>query len=101
MRLTKKSDKLGYCLRHSSIKTWQCWDKLGYLEDLEEELGIDLVLIGKLLKQGFYFKNDNGNILHLSKEELKEGLSEGLKDAHNYFKDYGKTWALTKEELEK
>lgn len=79
MRFTKKSDKLGYCLRHSSIKTWQCWDKLGQLEDIEEEyaiqnttdlrrrldladkyaelsdqLGIDLITLFKAMKNGFW-----------------------------------------------
>ena len=104
MRLTEK-DKTGYTL-NEHYGTWTtgvkiAFDKLGQLEDIEDELGIDLVLIGKLLTQGFYFKDEKCNILHLSKEELKEGLLETIEDAHKYLKEYGKTWALTKEELEK
>jgi hypothetical protein len=41
MRLTKKSDKLGYCLRNSHFRVNQCWNKLGQLEDILEKFGIE------------------------------------------------------------
>ena len=77
-------------------------DKLGKLEDIEEELGIDLVILIKALKNGCYIKpwaeikysyeirtgSDNINLFLLDENDNDYSL-----------KDYGKTWALTKEEL--
>ena len=85
------------------------YNKLGKLEDIEEELGIDLITLFKALKNGFYYKKENKNIIeHISKDDLllSSGAihfaGKGLIFASLFlpFKDYGKTWALTKEELE-
>ena len=73
-------------------------DKLSQLEDIEEELGIDLITLFKAMKNGFYDKHfhygsaviNNGYICYYFDES---GIRYKLKD-------YGKTWALTKEELE-
>lgn len=76
--------------------------KLGQLEDIEQELGIDLVTLFKALKNGCYIKpwaeikysyeirtgSDNINLFLLDENDNDYSL-----------KDYGKTWALTKEEL--
>lgn len=84
--------------------------KLGKIEDLEKELGIDLVTLFKALKNGVYCKDEYGG----EEKEFHDvrGIEEnGLSVISNickypecdwteYFKDYGKTWALTKEELE-
>lgn len=100
-----------------------CVDKLGKLEDIEDELGIDLTTLFMALKDGFYIKY-NGEIIHIFSDkhitinfwykiinvfippkffiDCKKGanyLSETI-DEEYWFKDYGKTWALTKEELE-
>ena len=88
-------------------------NKLGQLEDIEDELGIDLITLFKALKNGIYFKHKiqrDDIILHtkidffcLSIKALVNKYTDELDDYHftNYFfKDYGKTWALTKEELE-
>lgn len=86
--------------------------KFGQLEDIEEELGIDLITYVKATTQPIlYIKNvpfDN---------EIKAAFMEAItiddmtKDYLIWFscgkgkrylfliKDYGKTWALTKEEL--
>ena len=110
MRLTKKSDKLGYCLRHSSISTNKCWDKLGQLEDIEEELGIDLVTLFKALKNGVWVKYDadfgftGKPKIVIEKDKCTEiCLREKkwwIQENDFLLKDYGKTWALTKKELE-
>ena len=75
------------------------YDKLFDLEDIEEELGIDLLTLFKAFKQGFYFKDDFGNIDFISgnviKQLNKDKYEEIMKDLHNY----GKNWALAKEEL--
>ena len=116
MRLTKKSDKLGYCLRHSSISANKCWDKLGQLEDIEEEINFDLITLFKALKNGVCYKNRQGQIkkdlphLNYNKPTHRWYLEIGwadrwIADKENgwwyplEFKDYGKTWALTEEEL--
>lgn len=97
--------------------------KLGQLEDIEEELGIDLTTLFKALNKGFYIKYNN-KIVHIPPDknitvnfwyniinvsippkffiDCKKGtdyISEEI-DEEYWFKDYGKTWALTKEELE-
>ena len=80
-------------------------DKLDQYETIEEELGIDLITLFKALKNGIYFENDKQHhIVELNlgisgdyrlSYEIIDGLHENV-----YVKDYGKTWALTKEELE-
>lgn len=80
----------------------QAIQKLGQLEDIEEELGIEFITLFKALFEGFYYKDAFGNIEYFSKELLK--LIREKNDFNKVieeFKNYGKTWALTKEELEK
>ena len=99
-----------------------CINKLGQLEDVEEELGIYLITLYKALNKGFYIKY-NDKIIHIFPDknitvnfwyntinvfippkffiDCKKGtdyLSEEI-DEEYWFKDYGKTWSLTKEEL--
>lgn len=85
--------------------------KLGPLEDIEEELGIDLLTLYKALTNGIYvravaeggfehFTWINGKWNFIDKEN--KCLNSFL-DAHPhklYFSDYGDVWAVTKEELE-
>ena len=110
MRFTKKSDKLGYCLRHSSIKTWQCWNKLGQLEDIEDELGIDLITLFKAIKNGVFYYSEGiqltkgivyiiSNYLGTYNDKLSYSFLTYNEKQQLFFADYGKTWALTKEEL--
>ena len=90
-------------------------NKLGQLEDIEEELGCDLITLFKALKQGYiYVKLEDGIIKReVDMLDFKEGVRCVLFDKScqldnnmqcyqmlNYIQDYGKTWALTKEELE-
>ena len=106
MRLTKKSNKLGYCLRHSSISANKCWNKLGQLEDIEDELGIDLIKVCLFALNGGYYKGESPSATptHIAKEDIKTNFAFEQFDCYEgdlqlYFKDYGKTWALTKEKL--
>ena len=84
-------------------------DKLGQLEDLEEEIGVDFITLVKMLKDDVYI-NDGGivnEIGHIYKDQVKLiehwpvwGFAAG--DSVEYaFKDRGKTWALDKEEFYK
>lgn len=127
MRLTEKCEN-NYAVKREMLRVGkdallianELTDKLGQLEDIEDFIGIDLLTIIKALTNGIYFKTAKhtgfikGNKIRLashltyviSLEETKT-LFTGLKiifgqtgiclDSY----DYGKTWALTKEELEK
>ena len=80
--------------------------KLSKLEDLEEELGIDLITLFKALKEGIYCIDfDNQDIRKFkaplcfnstSKQFYWYGNNIGYPD----LKDYGKIWALDRSELE-
>ena len=75
-------------------------NKLCKLEDIEEELGIDLITLFEALKYGIYKKGRNnfkGLILY-SKMPMFSFYHKTI-DAE-LIEDYGKTWALTREELE-
>lgn len=78
-------------------------NKLGQLEDIEEELGIDLITLFKVFngKDIFIKESYTGEIINrgsfypnVKYKEIHDGYCWHLK-----FEDYGKTWALTKEEL--
>lgn len=99
-------------------------DKLGQLEDIEDELGIDLITLCKAIKNGIHVKPQKYKTIFgafitpdhfrnsvLTITELIGGWAFVHTDRYKFpdenivgewfFKDYGKTWALTKEELEK
>ena len=89
-----------------------CVDKLGKLEDIEEEIGIDLINAVELCKQVnskkvVYTKErwgiDTIKIINeLDIELFSHRLYKNVGGAYVSLDlyDYGKTWALTKEELE-
>lgn len=111
-RLTEKYDDGSYGI---SKCTCEVEKKLGQLEDIEEELGIELVVLFKALYEGVYVINVYENIifvepiLSFNKEKstnlyVLDGITSFppnklCESYFYYFKDYGKTWALTKEEL--
>jgi len=85
--------------------------KLGQLENIEQELCIDLITLFEALKNGFYAYKDN-HIVEIKSQKGNCGamafyISCDCIIAEDVFgqqyiyllKDYGKTWALTKEEL--
>ena len=79
--------------------------KLGKLENIEEELGIDLITLFKAQTQGFYIINVLNEIEKVKLSEwrfnlIKKEVHRIKRNKHLSFTDYGKTWALTKEELE-
>ena len=94
--------------------------KLGQLEDIEEKRGISLSVLDRLLDyfdevyidnsdKPFYVKFLDGiypvNPVHLqfdfrNKRLVEEYNLDSLDDKTYPFSEYGKTWALTKEELE-
>lgn len=87
--------------------------KLGKLEDIEEELGIDLIKVLKAIKQGYIYKKlGDGSIIKVDVDMLnfEEGIRCGIFSKTyaegNYKQCYkmdtylnSETWTLTKEEL--
>lgn len=87
------------------------FNKLGQLEDIEEELGIDLEILYKALKSesiwiqkhigGGKFRIVEVNIRGLNINKYTNEIT--IRDENNslhILNSYGKTWALTREELE-
>lgn len=73
---------------------------------IEKELGIDLITLFKAISNGVWVKTKNDISKHLTvalkkRHHTKEYWLFYRPYSHVYLKDYGKTWALTKEELEK
>lgn len=118
MRLTKKRNSKLYPYIYSGIDDTFAGapiDKLGQLEDIEDELGIDLITLFKALKNGIYRKGVNvygdydKNFVKINHKQcefdIKNKVLYEISDInfqHIFpvkLTDYGKTWALTKEEL--
>ena len=120
-RLTRKRNNKLYPYEYSDID--DCMqgtpiDKLGQLEDIEEELEIDLILYLKVMtKRRIYIKGkepewagNGANKNAIEKYYVEKFNKSWLEvrydkdcDLHlikNPLECYGKTWALTKEELE-
>lgn len=83
--------------------------KLGKLENIEEELGIELITLFKALKNGIYRKDDNGKIyyfdlkgsvLDFNEKMIVDNPIDDIYGETFLLKDYGTTWSLVKEELE-
>ena len=77
--------------------------KLAQLENIEEELGVELIILFKALRDGVFI-NEDGSVY---KDYIKSiehwpdcwGFISNDEDIEVFFEDYGVTWALTSEEL--
>lgn len=104
------------------IQGWNKTDainKLGQLEDIEEELEIKISILNKARKNGIWVRlldytkpafikisfhvcdvDFDKHLLDVRRIFLYPNSPHALIGGHTYyFKDYGTTWALTKEEL--
>ena len=110
MRLTYKTDCGEYTGMPNKIKTKVALQKLATLEDIEDELKIDITVINKALKRGIYVKRDEKIINVETKDLLCDDygiytiifdhfIRKAFLDECYDYEDYGKTWALTSEEL--
>ena len=112
MRLTVKNG-IGLLVESESEYSLQnnichndCIQKLGQLEDIEDELGIDLITLFQALNNGIWIKKrgERKDILffyedvNLYKDYLYVCPID-IYDERVSIHQYGKTWALTKEEL--
>lgn len=99
-----KTDNIPYLERYK---------KLSQLEDVEEEIGIDLITLFKALKNGVYYFENQGQLIHDYVWLINNYVSAGVPDKISFsfmtfserlillFKDYGKTWFLTKKDSTK
>lgn len=83
-------------------------EKLCKFEDIEEKLGIDLIILFKALKNGIYWKDDNGkfyyfdlkgSVLDFNEKMIVDNPIDDVYGETFLLKEYGKTWALTEDEL--
>ena len=86
-------------------KCEQDLNELEQYKQLERELGIDLITLFKALKSGVWYREWKEPIKHTcGLRLLKSGKScWGLDNKNYYFplEEYGKTWSLDKQTLEK
>lgn len=117
MRLTYKETSCGFDFyklkpdvgEDAKAQKWNYYDalnKLGQLEDIEQELGIDLITLFKALFKGIYVRQDDGGIVFWRKPALRSDIKPYCLDfvdlSVSYcpkLSDYGKSWALTRGEL--
>lgn len=123
MRLTNEETKIKLSdTKRYDLQDHKMFTKLSQYEDIDEELGIDFITLSKVweaLKSGAWFRNpyyNYKNQLHYFKSlnhdidvnrkcfDLRMDLFVKPFDYSTggtffFFKDYGKTWALTEGEL--
>lgn len=71
--------------------------------ELSEQLGIDLTVFIKAILVGFYYKDVSRNNVPYIGFARGKRIDKNYFRVNNhpfYFKDYGTTWALSREELE-
>jgi len=79
------------------------YNKLMLYENIEEELGIDLVTLRNALTNGIYCIKKSvaiGDFISCVDVKFNGYCLIDCEEEIHYFNDYGKTWDLTKEELE-
>ena len=85
-------------------------EKLHQILNIEEEIGIDLTILFNALKNGVYYFDEQGQLIYSNVWLTDNHVSTGVHDKLSYsfktpyhetllFEDYGKTWALSEEEL--
>ena len=90
----------------------EAYKKLYKLENLEEELGIELITLFKALKYGVYYYTSQNQLTHDYVWLYDNYVSASVRDKLSYslltcfqkqilsFEDYGATWSIYREELE-
>lgn len=120
-RLTKKEgvitqiDKDGNITKNELIEVIdkdEANRKLYELENIEEELGIDIITLFKALKYGVYYYTSKNQLTHDYVWLFNNHISVCGHDRLSYsfltcfqkqilsFEDYGETWSLDRKELE-
>lgn len=112
MRLTKKREDGHYDDVDEGVST-RCSDRLGQFDDIEEAMGVDLILYLKMcvIEASIFILNKITNEVYefrcpqcVYNPYLKAFGFKAIKDTYNWrfpMSEYGVTWALTKDELNK
>lgn len=91
------------CTNKAILEDVAIYNKLHDLEDIEDELGIDLIKLFDCIRneKGIWKKEPDGNLINTRCMLTCEFGYWRVYDKETIYeiKDYGKTWALTKEEL--
>lgn len=104
-KLDKPEGKRNYFLIPDQEQCDNAENKLGQLEDLEEDLGADLITIFKALKNGIYIRDHLG---YIRKKDVRLDVDEGLllfvspdefSGSGRLICGCGYDWALTKAAL--
>lgn len=103
-RLTER-DEDGYIHKIGECSLVDCYNKLGELENIEQEIGLSLKIVFKILKHGIWGWGEDA-IFHFKPEELYLDLKQRtIKttwecwDLIFPFSNYGYSWAINKEEI--
>ena len=104
-------------LNYQIIESAGAINKLGQLEDIEDKKGVEISTLAKALKDGFFYKSAEDNsikyvVSYISNKSYgfvciesefmsyyEVYLGQMRKECQFYLNEYGKTWALTREEL--
>ena len=108
----RNSSMFPYVLKDDELMTkLDSIHKLSQLEDVEEELEIDLTVVFSALKNGVWYFDEQGQLLHdyvwLVNNYIDAGVPDKLSFSFKTFRSgkillfagYGKEWALTEERL--
>ena len=100
-RLTEKVKNVDDYIKLPTKDKQEFINKLGRLEDLEEQIGCPLDVVFKLLNQDYYY-DELGHIWHLEFINLKNGATQfGAKgNVPQDLKNYKKTFWLKKDKSE-
>ncbi len=125
-KLEKPEENCNYFLIPDKEQCDNAENKLGQLEDIEDELGVEFSMLDKICQNGVYCYKRSikegfttsgkrpSNITHIQNSDIlieffgvykEKRMAVSIMGCIDYcyyslpIKDYGKTWALTKEEL--
>lgn len=111
-RLTKKVGNEYLTAEDESEVNWFDFvEKLGKIEDLEEQIGCPLEVLFRALKDGIYAREDNSSFYEYQMQEVRGVATDGFIvisesapypecDWTCYYKDYKKTWWLKEDRSE-
>ena len=103
-RLTRKNKAGNYTYKNGVKQDSKLiFNKLGQLEDIEEELGIDLITLFKLINAENIYSYGHTSIMKNTGQVdiYDKTITIWNGSCHSVYKlsEYGKSFALTKEEL--
>lgn len=99
-RLTNKHTYVVLARTIGKTYTSNCMQKLSQLEDIEEEIGVDLRIKDKVEQSLYVYYKEEDKVI--GRYKIARFERKGICTYTNVYlpyKEYGKTWSVTKEEL--